>query len=311
MTPEQQQSEIAAVDLPLTLYLNQRWTFDILAALRGGFTNFTTVQTTSSEGNETQLSGGAQFGLSNAFGLFGFKLGGQGSRGDQQQLSETTTENIVHTPASLFAELRKELQQRGLVRYPSMPNDLSDVKSGDFVEIEATLRRSPLEETLSTFSSLIGTMRALKLESTESQDQRGQSRRGSSNRGQRNRDEFADMQQQIDQFLATVSTGSSQDFIADMGDLRVVLTTNQEYFIDPTMNDTIDGTFRIFGKATRVVEDAADEINLLRKAALGNFAKAFDFNTANEQLKESKYTGSFETTVPGPTMQVIPIAIFA
>ena len=308
---EQQQPDLAAADLPLTLYLNQRWTFDLLAALRGGFTNFTTVQSTSSEGNETQFSGGAQVGLSNAFGLFGFKLGGQGSRGDQQHLSETTTENIVHTPASLFAELRKELQQRGLVRYPSVPSDLTNVTSGDFVEFEATLRRSPLEETLSTFSSLIGTMRALNLESPEGQGQRGQSRRSGSNRGQRNRDEFTEIQQQIDQFLAAVSTGSSQDFIADMGDLKVVLTTDQEYFIDPTMNDTIDGTFRIFGKATRVVEDNADEINLLRKAALGKFAKAFDFNAANDQLKESNYTGSFETSVPGPTMQVIPIAIFA
>ena len=307
----EQQPELVAADLPMTLYLNQRWTFDILAALQGGFTNFTTVQTTSSDGKETQLAGGAQFGLGNAFGLFGIKLGAQGSQGAQHQLSAITTENIVHTPTSLFAQLRKELQQRGLVRYPSSPCSLSHVKPGDFVEFEATLRRNPLEETLSTFSNLISMMRALRMESTDTPNPRGQARRGNSGKGQGNRDEFAEMQQQIDQFLAAVSTGSSQDFIADMGTLRVVLTTGQEYFIDPTMNDTIDGTFRIFGKATRVVEDDTDEINLLRKAALGSFAKVFDFDAVTEKLEESSFTGSFETTIRGPTMQIIPIAIFA
>ena len=309
--PEHKQTELAAADLPMTLYLNQRWTFDLLATLRGGFTDFATVQTASSEGNETQIAGGAQFGLSNAFGLIGIKLGGQGARGTQQQLSEITTENIVHTPASLFAELRKELQNRGLVRYPTSPSNLNEISSGDFVEFEATLRRSSLEETLSTLSSLIPIIRTLNVETPETNNQRGQGRRGNSVRNQKSRDEFADTQRQIDQFLAAVSTGSSQDFIADMGSLKIVLTTSQEYFVDPTMNDTIDGTFHIFGKATRVIEDDTDEINLLRKAALGNFAKAFDFNAATEQIEESQYTGSFETAIPGPTMQVIPIAIFA
>ena len=48
--------------------------------------------------------------------------------------------------------------------------------------------------------------------------------------------------------------------------MRFVLTTEQNYFIDATMNDVIDGTFRVFGKATRVIPGEKEgSINLLAK----------------------------------------------
>ena len=98
----QVEPRIIATDLPMTLYLNQRLTFDLLATLEGGFSNFTTVQTTSSGETATELSGGAQLGISNVFAFLGMQLGGHGSRQAGQKLSESTTENIVHTPVSLL-----------------------------------------------------------------------------------------------------------------------------------------------------------------------------------------------------------------
>ena len=76
---------------------------------------------------------------------------------------------------------------------------------------------------------------------------------------------------QIELIRSAVTAEGSQDFIAEMDCLRVVLTTEQDYFIDPSMNDIIDGTFRVFGKTTRVVSDNAEKISLLRKTALGKF----------------------------------------
>ena len=78
------------------------------------------------------------------------------------------------------------------------------------------------------------------------------------------------------------------------------------------MNDTIDGTFRVFGKATRVISDDNEKISLLRRTALGKFGNfAKELAPMMEGMQESGFSGPIETEISGPTMQVIPIAIFS
>ena len=94
--------------------------------------------------------------------------------------------------------------------------------------------------------------------------------------------------------------------------MRVVLTTTEDYFIDPTMNDSVDGTFRVFGKVTRVTTDKDEEINLFRRSALGKFASITEaFEPLRESMQDSGFNTPIETKITGPTMQVIPIAIFS
>ena len=150
--------ELGATDLPITLYLNQRLTFDLLAVLQEGFSSFSTVQTTTSGETTTSAHGKAQLGVSNVFALLGVTLSAKGSRQAEQKHSESTTEEFVHTPASLFAQLRKELRNRKLVRCVSSSSALESVCPSDFVEFEATLRRSPLIDVLDTFSALLPLM---------------------------------------------------------------------------------------------------------------------------------------------------------
>ena len=70
----QENTRAESADLPITLYLNQRATFDLVAASEGGLSHFSTVQTTSSGKQSSEMSGEAQVGIGNAFGLFGLKL---------------------------------------------------------------------------------------------------------------------------------------------------------------------------------------------------------------------------------------------
>ena len=70
----QESSDFVSTDLPLTLYLNQRQVFDLLAVLRGGFSRFSTVHTTSSGETTTSINGKAQLGVSNVFALLGVNL---------------------------------------------------------------------------------------------------------------------------------------------------------------------------------------------------------------------------------------------
>ena len=113
-------------------------------------------------------------------------------------------------------------------------------------------------------------------------------------------------------FKSVVASEGTHDFIADMDSLKVVLPMEPNYLVDPTMNDIIDGTFRVFGKATRIVLDQNDKISLFRKSAISDFKEIGDaLIPIKEGISDSGFTGSVETEIVGPTMQVIPISIFS
>ncbi len=304
--------QIEPSDLPIALYLNQRLTFDLLAALEGGFSSFATVVTASSDETDTAVSGEGQLGLSNAFGLFNLKLGGRSSRQTRQQQSATTSENIVHTPASLFARFRKDLHDRELVRYVSPSSNLSGIRPGDFVEFEATLRKNPIVELLSALSVLVSLMELVEVPTDQIVAGTGRrNRRGGRKRTQPQSD-IDNTKKQIEMFRSAVSAKGSDDLIAEINEMRIVLTTQPEFFIDRSMNDTIDGTFRVFGKATRIILEDTDGISLLRKTALGKFDDLeVNLGSAMEGLRDVGFTEPVDIEIRGPAMQVVPIAIFS
>ena len=309
---DQDRLNLSASDLPITLYLNQRLTFDLLAVLKGGFSSFSTVQTTSSGETTTNAQGKAQIGVSNVFAFLGVDLGAQGSQQSGHKKSENTTEEIVHTPASLFAQLRKDIHDRKLVRFLSPALPIKDVRPSDFVEFEATLRRSPMIDILDTFEALVPLIQLADEGSSQTANRSGESGKVKPSKGSQKQNANPAMKKQIDLIKSAVTAEGAQDFIAEIGGLRIVLTTEQDYFIDPSMNDIIDGTFRVFGKATRVVSDDTQSISLFRKTALGRFKAITEtLGPAMEHLQDAGFSGPIETAIPGPTMQVIPIAIFS
>lgn len=243
-------------------------------------------------------------GLSNVFALLNMQLGGKGSRKAGQNVSESTTENIVHTPVSLFAQLRKDLHERELVRSVSGLSSLEEVRPSDFLEFEATLQRNQFLVQLSAFAELVPIMSAFE-EPSASKGPRSRNQNNSTN---------SVMIKQIKSLLNALTTGGSQDLVSKAGEISIVITTEQQYFIDPTMNDIIDGTFRVFGKASRVIPAGGSEsISLLRKAPLGQFKNLLPTiqETMSQFTKEMGYSGDSSTEIQGPAIQVIPIAIFS
>ena len=300
-------SPLVASDLPIALYLNQRLTFDILASLEGGFSRFSSVQTTTSGKTATGLEGAGELGISNVFALFGVKLSGKGSKNSEQNQSESTTDEIVHTPASLFARLRKELSDRSLIQLVESAADLSNIRPGNFVEFEATLRKSPIVDLLSSYSELLSITDLF-------QEQPSAQQRGKSNR--RPVSETSKVLQQINALQSVLTDNGSQDVIAEVDEMKVVLTVEQNYFVDKTMNDMIDGKFRVFGKATRIISSGSREnISLLRKSSFGKFGAMIDSIAAVMEGTSSdadlNFQGPVETEIKSPAMQVIPVAVFS
>lgn len=304
--------EFDVTDLPITLYLNQRLAFDLLAILEGGFSSFSTVQSSSSTERISSVDGKAQLGISNMFAFLGVRLNAQGSRQLGNANNEKITEEIVHTPTSLFARLRKDLQDRSLVCNLASSDSISDISPGKFVEFKATLRKSPLIDIVDSFSQLIPLI-SLANNDFKQQSNPANKKNRSQNRSRHGgSDETSIMKNQIDSIASALNSDNSQDLIAEFGKRRIVLTTEQDFFIDPSMNNIIDGTFRIFGKVTRVIVDEKNSISLLRKTALGKFGTIVEeLASAMENMQEIGFSESIETKIFGPTMQVIPIAIFS
>ena len=313
MSPDDSKKDHSYIanDLPVALYLDPRLVYDLLATLEGGFAQFSTVQTTTSSSTESEIDGGIQ-------GNFGFgaivrvELGANANRQQGQAMGENIAFQLMQTPVSLFARLLRTLKEDELVK---SPDNLENIRPGDFVEFEATLQRNPLIGVLASLSDL-GTM------VTEFS---GGSAQGTKNGQQRNRKKIntkrgADPQgeevQKIIRTLEQVLTpGTSEDLVASMREeMKAVLTVNHSSFSDPSMNDIIDGTFRVFGKATRVIHknDAETErISLLRKSTLGQLKPFKDlWDTLPELQQQIGLEGSIETEIGGPALQVIPIAIY-
>ena len=100
---------LAASDLPIALYLNQRVTFDLLAVIEDGFAQLTTVQESSSDAKNSELATEAGLGISNVVAFLGVTLGAKARRGTASTSTDTRTHELVHTPTSLSARLRQEL----------------------------------------------------------------------------------------------------------------------------------------------------------------------------------------------------------
>ena len=306
---------IKASDLPIALYLNQRVTFDLLAVLEDGFAEMTTLQTSASDAKTAGIEAGAQLGIANPFAFLGLTLGGKGKRDTTTKSGEMITEQLVHTPTSLFARLRQQLMVQGLVEVLEADSvAFEKVVPGKFVEFEAVLRRSPAVSLLDSFIGLAPILEAVDTSPTPrgaANPNRRKSGRSQTSQAKQKSQPLEGMRE-VKLMRDAVAAAGSEDLVAECGTHRFVLTAETPYFVDPTMNDVIDGTFRVFGKITRVAREGEAGISLLRRSALGNFGDIVKaLQPVLEGAREAGFSGAAETEIPAPTLQLIPICIFA
>ena len=139
----EQQPELVAADLPMTLYLNQRWTFDLLAALQGGFTNFTTVQTTSSDGKENTVGRWCSARSRQCFWPFRHK-----ARCSRLARSATPVERDYHRKHSAYPDVIVRATQEGIATArvgsaPIVAVQLEPRQVGRFRGIRSNIAQKP------------------------------------------------------------------------------------------------------------------------------------------------------------------------
>lgn len=290
--------KIKSLDLCVPIYLNQQIIFDLLAIVEDGFSNLSNIKISSLEIEGQKSNTNASIGISNAFALLDVSLKShkENKKGTSEQME--IEKQKVHTPTSLFAKLRVILDKMNLLHNIQSVEIIESLKSGEFVEFRAILRKNPLVDALESLKK-VGEM-ATSLTSM----------------GNKLPQNTKTVLQQIDSMIQALTVSNSVEIIADLIDVgcKAVLTTKLEYFKDRDITQIIDGEFSVLGKVIRVVKpSSSDKIDLLRNTKFGlinrkiidDFSKSFK----SPLLSEIKIPEPI-TEISGPALQIVPIAIF-
>jgi len=285
--------------LPITSYLNQKIVFDLLAVIEDGFSQVKNLSVSNEEGKSRESKAGGEIGLSNAFGLLGIGTKLKASLGsDSHDLDKTsTTEERVHTPASLFSKILTYLNDEELIYQIKEPTDLEHLKPGEFVQFNCLLQQNPLVSLLDSIEQF-GVM-AIRME--------GEKKRKDSN---------SEILKQIKAIKSSLTQNNFVDLICTINEkkkLKAVLPVYSDYFFNNNMNELIDGNFTVVGKVVKVVNNEESNINLFRNTgfklfkqeALEKMFASFE-NDMDKELDIPEITSK----VNKPSLLVLPISIF-
>lgn len=287
-------------DLIIPVYLNQRVVFDLVAMLQGGIASVTQVSQTQQESGTVGTEVKTEFGLSKALSsLLRIDFSGKAASSVTGASGETRSEQRIHTPGSLFMALRAMLHEK---RYVLHDSDTATPTPGSIVDFSAGLRRNPLLETVRAFVEMVNMMQAFS-------DNPGKGKGGQLSDAQK-------MKHQMESFISALEASDTTDLTTGplQSSYRSVITLEKQYLNDPSMSDLVDGTFRVVGKVTRVISEGKGAISLNRKSAMGRLPASVLMQLrvllGSPELKEFSLP-EMEWEIPGPVIQVLPIAIFA
>ena len=288
-------------ELIVTVYLNQRVVFDLLAMLQDGLSTVTRVSSSEQNTQTDNQRYGTGFGLSQAFSsLLKIDISGERTKAKEGTSEIQKNEERIHTPSSLFYKLLALLRETKKI---INVDEHYEPHPGDIIQFSASLDRNPVIQVMDTFSELFDLALAF-----EDKPQKHQ------NKSQIN--EVIKLKAQIDKLLEKLKAGGTIDVVSNELDCgyEAVVTLEMEFLNDPTMADLVDGQFEIVGKVIRVISDSEDAISLLRKGPMGAFGKAAleeafaKFSSVTEAGFEIP---EIHWEINGPVIHVLPIAIFA
>ena len=298
--------KVTSDQLIIPVYLNEKTVLDMLAIIEDGFSMVSEV--TSSNQDASSNTGKLSGGISTKAildKLLKIQLEGSFQK-DKSTTSEVDTKlEKVHTNVSLLSKFRSELIDGNLLTCKAGDNlDISNIKAGDFIEIEGELQRNPMIDIMEKF---IDVFRMADIFTDK--PQLG-SKKVSSEK--KNTDNITVRQMQS--FLNELKHTGTVDFILESSAGTAVLSAQEQYLANDNISELIGGTFKVLGKIIRVCKEDEDGINLLRKTTLN----ILDNTTREQFLSMFKAEELAKFNLPDvrfmitpPAVIIIPVAIYA
>lgn len=298
--------KVTSDQLIIPVYLNEKTVLDMLAIIEDGFSMVSEV--TSSNQDASSSTGKLSGGISTKAildKLLKIQLEGSFQK-DKSTTSEVDTKlEKVHTNVSLLSKFRSELIDGNLLTCKAGDNlDISNIKAGDFIEIEGELQKNPMIDIMEKF---IDVFRMTDIFTDK--PQLG-SKKVSSEK--KNTDNITVRQMQS--FLNELKHTGTVDFILESSAGTAVLSAQEQYLANDNISELIGGTFKVLGKIIRVCKEDEDGINLLRKTTLN----ILDNTTREQFLSMFKAEELAKFNLPDvrfmitpPAVIIIPVAIYA
>lgn len=292
-----------ADQLMVPIYINEKIVLDMLAIIEDGFSTVSQVNYTEHKesDNSQKVEAGTSTSATILSKLLKIDLKGELSHSGGSGEKESIVKEKVHTNVSLLSKFRAFLVEEKILK-PGF--DISNMKVGDFIEVEGELQKNPLINYLDIFVDLFR-MTDIFTEKPQL---------GGKTQAKAQKLQEDETLKQIRSFADELKHSGTIDFILSDNSGTVVLSAQEQYLSNDNISEILGGHFKVLGKIIAICKDETENIDLLRKTTLSilpvnmlteMFAGFHNDGTKQFNLPELK------TQIPGPAVIVIPIAIYA
>lgn len=296
-------NSIKADRLIVPVYINEKIVLDMLAIIEDGFSMVSQVnysehkESNSTQKGELKASTDATI-LSK---LLKIEVSGELNHTGNKGENETISKEKVHTNVSLLSKFRGFLVEQKILKSDF---DFSEIRIGDFIELEGELQKNPLINYMDIFLDLFRMVDIFT-------DKPQLGNKTQSNNQKQKQNETA---KQIQAFASELKYSGTIDFILADTKGTAVLSAQEQYLANDNVSEIIGGHFKVLGKVISICKDNTDEIDLLRKTSLSILSEEFldEMFSGFQTLDEKQlHLPELITKIAGPAVIVIPIAIYA
>ena len=289
--------------LMIPVYINEKIVLDMLAIIEDGFSTVSQVSYSDHKENSNAQKIEAEVSTSASIlsKLLKIDLKGELSHSGNCGETENTTKEKVHTNVSLLSKFRAFLTDANILKSGF---DISNMKIGDFIEVEGELQKNPLINCMDIF---VDVLRMANIFAEKPQ-------LNAKTQAKAQKQQQDETMKKIKSFASELKHSGTVDFILSDSAGTVVLSAQEQYLSNDNISEILGGHFKVLGKVIAICADKTESIDLLRKTTLSilphDLLADMFLCLQNEDMKQYNFP-ELKTEISGPAVIVIPVAIYA
>ena len=289
--------------LIVPVYINEKIVLDMLAIMEDGFSTVSQVNYTEhKESNASQkMEAGVSTSASILSKLLKINFTGELSHTGNSGENENIVKEKVHTNVSLLSKFRSYLVSEKILKSNF---DVTQMKVGDFIEVEGELQKNPLIHYLDICLDVFRMADILSEKPTL----------GNKTQAKNQQQQDQEIVKQIKSFADELKHSGTIDFILSDEEGTAVLSVQEQYLSNDNISEILGGRFKVLGKVISICKDESENIDLLRKTTLSILPEemlAEIFSKLEENKLDKFNFPELKTKIAGPAVIVIPVAIYA
>ncbi len=289
--------------LMIPVYINEKIVLDMLAIIEDGFSTVSQVSYSDHKENSNAQKIEAEVSTSASIlsKLLKIDLKGELSHSGNCGETENTTKEKVHTNVSLLSKFRAFLTDANILKSGF---DISNMKIGDFIEVEGELQKNPLINCMDIFVDMLR-MADIFAEKPQL---------NAKTQAKAQKQQQDETMKKIKSFASELKHSGTVDFILSDSAGTVVLSAQEQYLSNDNISEILGGHFKVLGKVIAICADKTESIDLLRKTTLSilphDLLADMFLCLQNEDMKQYNLP-ELKTEISGPAVIVIPVVIYA